>query len=67
MCDDDIRKPSRELTDKERQLLALDFGAMLVRSFAFAVVAAAIGISGSVLVQPPATATTLAATPQALD
>ena len=67
MCDDDIRKPSRELTDKENQLLALDFGAMLVRSFAFAVVAAAIGISGSVLLQPPAAATTLAATPQSLD
>ena len=67
MCDDDIRKPSRELTDKERQLLALDFGAMLVRSFAFAVVAATIGVSASVFLQPPAAATNLAATPQALD
>ena len=67
MCDDDIRKPSRELTDKERQLLALDFGAMLVRSFAFAVVAAAIGISGSLILQPAAAPTAVAATTQALD
>ena len=66
MCDDDIRKPG-PVTDDERRLMALDFGAMLVRSFAFAAFAAAIGVTGSVLLQPPAATTTVAATPQALD